>query len=177
MPTVPDIHQRGTRAAQPLPSTVTVGTLYFVTDEGVTERSSGAAWESYGGSGGGTPTSLPVTVGARLDGNGGAITAGLSSREVLVPFAMTITKVLVFADRVGSIVIDVWKRAFSAGVPTDAQSITGSAPITLSGASRVQQTTLTGWTLTVAADDCLVFHVDSASAVTDVTVQLVGTRT
>lgn len=51
MPTVPDIHRRGTRAAQPAATAVTVGTLYFVTDEGVTERSTGSAWESYSGSG------------------------------------------------------------------------------------------------------------------------------
>jgi len=55
MPTVPDIHRRGTRAAQAaLPaSTLTVGTLYFVSDEGVTERWTGSAWESYSGAGGG----------------------------------------------------------------------------------------------------------------------------
>jgi hypothetical protein len=48
MPTVPDIHQRGTRAAQPLAADVTIGTIYCVTDEGdILERSTGAAWESY----------------------------------------------------------------------------------------------------------------------------------
>ena len=52
MPTVPDIHRRDTRAAQPAATAVTVGTLYFVTDEGVTERSTGVAWESYSGAGG-----------------------------------------------------------------------------------------------------------------------------
>jgi len=56
MPTVPDIHRRGTRAAQPAAASVTVGTIYFVTDEGVTERSTGAAWESYSGLGGGGTT-------------------------------------------------------------------------------------------------------------------------
>lgn len=49
MPTVPDIHRRGTRAAQATLAAppLTVGTLYFVTDEGVTERWTGTAWESY----------------------------------------------------------------------------------------------------------------------------------
>ena len=50
MPTVPDIHRRGTRAAQAtLSPPLTVGTLYFVTDESVTERWNGTAWESYSG--------------------------------------------------------------------------------------------------------------------------------
>lgn len=39
--------RRGTRGSQPAASGVGVGTLYFVTDEGVIERSSGSAWESY----------------------------------------------------------------------------------------------------------------------------------
>jgi hypothetical protein len=45
------IHQRGTRAAQPAATAVTVGTLYFVTDESLTERSNGTIWESYSGAG------------------------------------------------------------------------------------------------------------------------------
>lgn len=47
MPTLPEVHQRGTRAAQPQASTVSVGALYHVTDEGRTERSNGTAWESW----------------------------------------------------------------------------------------------------------------------------------
>jgi len=47
MPTVPDIHRRGLRADQPAAADVTIGTLYFVTDEDVTERSDGTAWETY----------------------------------------------------------------------------------------------------------------------------------
>jgi hypothetical protein len=45
MPTLPDVHMRGTRA--PLPNAVSVGTLYFVTNENLCERSNGSAWESY----------------------------------------------------------------------------------------------------------------------------------
>ena len=51
MSTLASVIQRGTRAAQPAATTVPVGTLYFVTDESVTERSTGAAWQSYSGSG------------------------------------------------------------------------------------------------------------------------------
>lgn len=42
-----EVIQRGTRAAQPAANSVPVGTLYFVTDEFVIERSSGSAWESF----------------------------------------------------------------------------------------------------------------------------------
>jgi hypothetical protein len=55
MPTVPDIHRRGTRAQQATLAAppLTVGTLYFVTDAGVTERWTGTAWESYSAAAGG----------------------------------------------------------------------------------------------------------------------------
>lgn len=42
-----DVILRDTRANQPAANTVAAGTLYYVTDEEVTERSSGSAWESY----------------------------------------------------------------------------------------------------------------------------------
>jgi hypothetical protein len=64
MPTVPDIHRRGTRADQATIAAppLTVGTLYFVTDEGVTERWDGSTWEAY--SGAGTGITPPPTSGA-----------------------------------------------------------------------------------------------------------------
>jgi hypothetical protein len=64
MPTVPDIHRRGTRADQATIAAppLTVGALYFVTDEGVTERWTGSAWESYSGPGSGSaPTAHHAT--------------------------------------------------------------------------------------------------------------------
>jgi hypothetical protein len=62
MPTVPDIHRRGTRDEQATLASppLTVGTLYFVTDEGVTERWNGSDWEGYSGAGTGvTPPPSP----------------------------------------------------------------------------------------------------------------------
>ena len=40
-----DLTRRNTRANQPAASAVSAGTLYYVTDESITERSNGAAWE------------------------------------------------------------------------------------------------------------------------------------
>lgn len=44
-----DVILRDTRANQPAATEVAVGSIYFVTDESVLERSTGAAWESYSG--------------------------------------------------------------------------------------------------------------------------------
>ena len=51
MAIITDIIQRGTRAAQPAATAVSAGTLYYVTDEGKTERSTGAAWQDCSDSG------------------------------------------------------------------------------------------------------------------------------
>src|SRR5882672_7481448 len=65
-------HSRGSRASQPLATDVLEGTLYFVTDEGVIERSNGIIWESFSGTGSGSisnaisPILIPV-----LDGEDG----------------------------------------------------------------------------------------------------------
>ena len=55
------IHRRGTRAAQPAATSVINGTLYFVTDELIIERSTQLVWESYSGIGLSlfTPGSVP----------------------------------------------------------------------------------------------------------------------
>lgn len=41
-----DVIQRGTRAAQPAATAVSIGALYYVTDEKIMERSTGAAWQA-----------------------------------------------------------------------------------------------------------------------------------
>jgi hypothetical protein len=46
MPIFEECVQRGTRALQPLAIDVTEGTLYFVTDENITERSNGSVWQN-----------------------------------------------------------------------------------------------------------------------------------
>lgn len=43
---------RGTRANQPAVADVFIGSIYYVTDENILERSNGTIWESYSGSSG-----------------------------------------------------------------------------------------------------------------------------
>lgn len=51
-------HRRGTRSAQPLATDVLKGTLYFVTNESVIERSNGTTWETYSSTSTGYPPQL-----------------------------------------------------------------------------------------------------------------------
>jgi hypothetical protein len=62
MPTTVHVHARGTRAQQPLAADVSAGTLYFVTDEGKTERSNGTIWETYSGAGVAELTNLQLQI-------------------------------------------------------------------------------------------------------------------
>ncbi len=60
---------RSTRALQPAATSVGAGTLYFVTDELITERSDGAVWQSYSGSGSAGITALTGDVTATGPGS------------------------------------------------------------------------------------------------------------
>lgn len=118
---------------------------------------------------------LTATLFYVIDGGGSAITTGVKG-DLRIPFGCTITAAEALADQSGSIVVDIWKDTLANYPPTDADSITASAPVTLSSAAKSENTTLTGWTKSIAAGDCLRFNVDSASTVQRVTIMLKVTK-
>lgn len=111
-----------------------------------------------------------------IDGGGAPITTGQKG-YIQVPFACTITAARSFADQSGSIVVDVWKDSYVNYPPVDADSITASAPITISSTTKSEDSTLTGWIKTIAAGDILGFNVDSASTITRLTIVLTVAKT
>lgn len=110
-----------------------------------------------------------------IDGGGEAITTGIKG-DIHFDVACTITAVTLLADQTGSIVIDLWKDTYANFPPTVADTITASAKPTLSSAVKSQDTTLTGWTTSIAAGSVLRINVDSASTLTRVTLSLKITR-
>lgn len=110
-----------------------------------------------------------------IDGGGSAITTG-EKGHLRIPFACTINRVTMMADQSGSIVVDIWKDTYANFPPTDADSITASAPPTISSAQKSEDSTLTGWTTAITADDILAFNVDSVATVTRVTISLKVTK-
>lgn len=110
-----------------------------------------------------------------IDGGGSAITTGVKG-DLYIPDAFTITGVALLADQSGSIVVDLWVDTYANYPPTVADTITASAKPTLSSATKYKDTTLTGWTTSVAADRSLRINVDSASTVTRVVLALWGVR-
>lgn len=106
-----------------------------------------------------------------IDGGGNVIATG-EKGHLEIPFDCNITQVTTLADTSGSIVVDIWKDTYANFPPTNADSITASAPPTLSSAQKSQDTTLTGWTTKISAGDVLAYNVDSSTTVTRVIVSL-----
>ena len=111
-----------------------------------------------------------------IDGGGSVITTGVKG-DLEIPFACTITQATTLADQSGSIVIDIWKDTYANFPPTVADTITAAAKPTISGATKAQDATLTGWTTSITAGDILRFNVDSAATVTRVLISLKITKT
>jgi hypothetical protein len=133
----------------------------------------GSTWQQIGGGGGGGPTTNQKTADIELIlGDGSSVVSTGIAGDLRVSFAGTITAAYAYAKETGSIAVDVWKDTHANYPPVDADSITASAPITLSSATKSEDTTLSGWTTSVAAGDILRFNVDSATTVTRVTIGL-----
>jgi hypothetical protein len=115
------------------------------------------------------------TLTAVIDGGGSAIGTGVKG-HLYVPYPCQIVGVVLMADQVGDVVIDLWKAAFASYPPVVGGSITAAAKPTLSSAAASSDFSLTGWTTVLAAGDVLAVNVDSAATVTRVTCVLVVAR-
>jgi hypothetical protein len=111
---------------------------------------------------------FPVTIG---DGST-VLTTGAKKIYEKIPYSGAITKVTLQADQVGDVVVDIWKKTYGAAVPTVADTITASAKPTLSSQSTSQDSTLTGWTTAVTAEDVFEINVDSVGTITKLTISL-----
>lgn len=111
-----------------------------------------------------------------LDGAGSAITTGIKG-DFQIPYPCEIQSATLLADQTGSIQVDIWKDTYANFPPTDADSITSSAPVVISSAVSSTDSTLTGWTKTIAAGSVLRFNVDSCTSITRCTLILTIKRT
>jgi hypothetical protein len=106
-----------------------------------------------------------------IDGGGSAISTGVAG-DLYVPFPVNIVSATLLADQTGSVVVDIWSDAYANFPPTIADTITGSAPPTISAAAKAQDSTLTGWTTLIPAGNTLRFNVNSVSTITRLTIAL-----
>lgn len=109
------------------------------------------------------------TIGFSTDGNGQVISVGIKG-YIVAGFTGTITGWDVVADKVGTIIVDIWKGTGS--VPTVANSITGSQKPTLASTQFNSSTDVSTWTPNVTLGDIIVFNVTGATLITKVTVTI-----
>lgn len=107
--------------------------------------------------------------------SGQEITPGVKG-FVEVPYKCSIVSYTALADKTGSIVVDIWKDSYTNYPPTDADSITGTTPPTISGSNKAKSSSLSGWDSNLAVGDILAFNVDSANTITKLMLSLTVRR-
>lgn len=112
-----------------------------------------------------------VAITAGFAGGGVPLTASTQC-DVFVPYSGTIVSVTLLADVSGSVVVDIWKVPYASYPATISNTITASALPTITTATNSQDNTLTGWTTSISAGDCLRFNINSATSITRLTLVL-----
>lgn len=100
-----------------------------------------------------------------IDGGGSVIPTGVV-RDLYLEKGGAIKQVALLADQSGDAVVDLWVDTYGNYPPTNADSITASAPPTIAAGVKSRDSTLTGWTTTLAAGSTLRVNVDSAASIT-----------
>lgn len=115
-----------------------------------------------------------------MSGGGAQLSTGLQG-SITVPFNALITSVSLIADQAGSVVLDIWKTPYSSYAPPThpavGDSITASALPTLTSATKYTDSTMTGWTKVITANDVLAFNINSVTNITRLEVCLTVTKT
>ncbi len=120
-----------------------------------------------------TPSNVRHRVMPFVINNGSStIATGIQKGDIVWGCYGVILGVDALADQSGSIVVDIWKDTYANYAPADADSITASAPVTISTATKSQDYTLTGWTKHFSPGDIFRFNVDSVTTLTGVTINL-----
>lgn len=118
-----------------------------------------------------TQTNAPSKTMTKIIG-GASISTGVQKGDMVMGCTGVITGVDALADQSGSIVVDIWKDTYANYPPVDADSITASAPVTITTATKSQDYTLTGWTKHFSAGDTFRFNVDSVTSHTCVAINI-----
>jgi hypothetical protein len=98
-----------------------------------------------------------------FDGQGDVLETGKTA-YTRVPVACTIVKAYLVADATGDLLVDVWKDSYANFPPANADSITGSAEPELTADQKYEDTTLTGWTTSLAAGDWIGASIEGTPA-------------
>lgn len=106
---------------------------------------------------------------------GGLILVPVNAVEVFINGACTIQAVNVACKGgPGSCTIKIWKSNFVSGhyPPIITDDITGGANIVLTSVSKYSDSVLSGWSTSLAVDDCLLFSLSASANFTTVAIGL-----
>ena len=130
-----------------------------------TDGASNLGWTTP--SGGSTTGVVVSTIGATL-GLAGS-TLNVNERAFTwVPFDCTLSEVVLLATPSGTVTVGIWATSYANWPPTSANAITGSVPVTLASGVKYKDAALSTWTTTLASDMGIIFNVDAASTVEQV---------
>jgi len=116
------------------------------------------------------------TIGVRVRSvEAGVVKTGVKS-YLVVPCNCNIVGMMLMADQVGSLVIDIYRTSFANFPPTEGASITFGNRPTLSNARSMQDRALINWTTALNKGDVLAFNVLSCSSITDFSLALLVAR-
>ncbi len=121
--------------------------------------------------GGGPGTAIERDLLIIFDGIG-AVIAVNAQGDVRLDMDFLILGWTLLADQTGSIDVDIWKAPYSSYPPNVGNTITASAPPTITSGVKNTSTALTGWDTVISAGDCLRFNIDSISAIERITLAL-----
>jgi hypothetical protein len=92
-------------------------------------------------------------------GSSTVVTTGTKNNtRFIAPISGTIIGWKLIVDTGSTVTLDVWK---STGIPTNSDSITGSAKPSLTSSQFATSSTLTGWTTAVSVNDIFILEVES----------------
>jgi len=102
-----------------------------------------------------------------------AITTGIKG-DIEVPYNCVIQRATVLADQSCSAVIDFWVDSYANYPPDNTDSITDAGTsLTISAATKAQDTSMTSWTTSLTAGDIIRYNIDSNDNATRLTISLV----
>lgn len=112
-----------------------------------------------------------VLTGHATGSDNAALTTGVK-KKIYVPFDCTILGWDAVADQTGSIVVDIWNKAYASLPATVSDTIAGTEKITISSGIKGQDLTLTTWTTSLTKGTWLYFNVDSVTSIHELTIAL-----
>lgn len=114
-------------------------------------------------------TAIYASFGITIDNGSSAINLG-NKGYIVIPYPCVIRSWSIVGDRVGSVVIDIWKA--SGVIPTIANTICGSSKPSITSSQLNSSSSLVGWEITVQSGDVISYNVDSVSGFTNLTMTL-----